>query len=244
MSNHILKQLLLFHDWRIPAIGNAVPRTLTRLKPGLSEHRQRILKYENMHLLEGIPREGILGMPKANPIHLTSFPTIYAPYNCRKSFNSNYIGIHFFIHDYLFKHVWSNLEYTLTQLSKYDLVFSTDDSVYLDRPLIDNLRNIYKNRVFTAVGQRMGMTIVPTFSCGNPDEIEFYCDGLPDGGCIAVGGMGTNRSHSQRAIVRYCVQEMVKRKHPDMLFTYGITYDLGLDIPIVRIPPFIEKFNH
>lgn len=85
--------------------------------------------------------------------------------------------------------------------------------------------------------------MVPSFSCGDPKDVESYCEGLPEGGCIAVGGMGTNRSPALKAIFRYCVSEMVRIKHPDMLLVYGSKADLKLDIPVINIPTYVDKLR-
>ena len=196
-----------------------------------------------MHLLKGLTTEGFLGLPKAAPVHLTYIPDTFVPYNCLKYYPNRHIGVHFFIHDYRFTRVWSHLEETLRSLAKYDVVIATDDSLFLDVPLIANLRNLYKNRLFTAVGQRMGLTVIPSFSCGNPKDINLYCDGLPQGGCIAVGGMGTNKSPANRIIYEYCLREMCKQKRPDLLLLYGGDPPSGVDVPIYKIPTFIEKFQ-
>lgn len=209
----------------------------------MSEYRRRIRKFENVYLLNGIRRGGWYQMPKANPVNLDKLPDEFVPFNCLKSCKSTNVGVHFFIHDYLFRSVWDNLEATFARLAKYDLVIATDDSVFMDLPLMDNMRNVYKNRVFTAVGQRLGLTVVPSFSCGDPKDVESYCEGLPEGGCIAVGGMGTNRSPALKAIFRYCVSEMVRIKHPDMLLVYGSKADLKLDIPVINIPTYVDKLR-
>lgn len=235
-----IKQLSLFPEWEQQITKSTTYQMISDNTSDISAYRQRILRYENEHLLNGIPREGFLEMPKAQPVHLEKMPNLFVPFNCIKSCNTTHACVHFFINDYLFKRIWGRLEWYLKVLSKYDVVISTDDSVYLDIPLIDNMRNVFKNRVFTAVGQRMGLNVVPSFSCGDPKHIDFYCDGLPDGGCIAVGGMGTNRTRSERAIFKYCVREMCKRKHPEMLLVYGSNTNLELNIPVIKMPTFVE----
>lgn len=55
--------------------------------------------------------------------------------------------------------------------------------------------------------------------------------------------MGTNGCRSKQDIFRYCVKEMVRIKHPNALLVYGTNQDLGLDIPVLRIPTFVEKFH-
>lgn len=218
-------------------------KPVSALPPDTPDHVRRIKTFENRHLLQNVPREGLLGMPKAAPAHIDWLPRSFVPFNCLNSSGTTHVGVHFYIYDYLFKRIWGNLEYYLRQLSRYDLVISTDDSVFLDAPLIDNLRSVYKSRVFTVLGQQYGMNVVPTFSCGNPKDIEFYCDGLPEGGCIAVGGMGTNSNRSLRSIFRYCVREMCVRKHPDTLLVYGNNTDLGLDIPVHHIPTYTDRLH-
>ena len=208
-----------------------------------SKHRQRILKFENSHLLKGLEFEGPLEMPKASPMCLDTVPEVYVPFNCLNAAHGSHVCVHFYIHDYLFKRIWGGLEEYLEHLARYDAVIATDDSVFMDVPLVANLCSVYRNRLFTAVGQRMGVNVIPSFSCGNPRDIDIYCDGLPEGGCIAVGGMGTNRTHAQRSIFRYCVRAMCARKHPDMLLVYGSDVDLGLNVPVVHIPTFVEQLR-
>ena len=208
-----------------------------------SMHQRRICRFENIYLLKDIPAEGPFDMPKCEPVHIKRIPGSFVPYCCLSSHTKSNIGVHFFIHDYRFHHIWGRLEQTIKALRRFELVLSTDDSVFLDAPLIANLHSIYKSRVFTAVGQRLGVNVVPTFTCGSPNDIDYYCDGLPERSCIAVGGMGTNKSESIQAIFRYCVQEMCKRKHPELLLIYGSNTKLDVDTPIIRISPFIGKFK-
>lgn len=56
--------------------------------------------------------------------------------------------------------------------------------------------------------------------------------------------MGTNGCRSKQDIFRYCVKEMVRIKHPNALLVYGTNQDLGLDIPVLRIPTFVENFTN
>lgn len=238
------KQLSLFPNWEQKKISQVRKfRSISTIASNISDCNKRKLKFENEHLLHGIPREGILEMPKARPVYLKSLPKLYVPFNCLKKCNTTHACVHFYIDDYRFNRVWQNLEHYMEMFVKYDVVISTDNSVFLDVPLIDNMCNVFKNRVFTAVGQRMGVNVIPSFSCGNPKDIDLYCDGLPDGGCIAVGGMGTNKNRSERAIFKYCVREMCERKHPNLLLIYGNNTDLDLDIPVVRIPTYVENLR-
>lgn len=239
------QKLSIFPEWEQEfAIPQRTFHTTSTIPLGASNHRKQKLRIENEHLLNGIEREGFLGMPKALPVYMERVPDLFVPYCCRKSCQTTHACIHFYIDDYKFNAVWGRLEQTLKSLSKYDAVISTDDSVFLDLPLIDNMRNVFKNRVFTAVGQRMGLNVIPSFSCGNPVDIEFYCDGLPEGGCIAVSCMGTDSTRSQQLMLKYCVQEMCKRKHPDLLLVYGSKTDLGVSVPIVRIPTFVDNLRN
>jgi hypothetical protein len=208
-----------------------------------SEYRRKIRQFENIHLLADIPREGHFQMPKAQPVNVNEFPQFYIPYSNLRKGMPVHIGVHFFIHDFLFGNVWNNLKKVLLELKKYDLVISTDDSVFMDTPLFDNMRVVFKNRAFTAVGQKLGVNVIPCFSCGDPKYIEYYCDGLPEGGCIAVSAMGTNRKRSVTKIFKYCVHEMCERKHPETLLVYGSNADLGLNIPVIHIPTFVEDLR-
>ena len=85
---------------------------------------------------------GKYGIPEIRPVY---------EINVNKWLGFNYVktyatkkdistGVHFFLDDYQFERVWNTPDKYLTYLSRYGCVLAPDFSLYIDFPLIKNLK--------------------------------------------------------------------------------------------------------
>ena len=89
---------------------------------------------ENMHLMKGMHFTVTNGFPIMEAYtSTTDFMAI--PFTERNKHDGKGQALHFFLDDYRFRNaVWCNLEYTTYTISKYDIVFTPDLSLWRDLP--------------------------------------------------------------------------------------------------------------
>lgn len=102
-------------------------------------------------------------------------------------------GVHFFVDDYRFEHIYDHPERTLAKYSQYKFLLTPDYSLYADMPLWRQLENVAKNRWCGAYWQSKGLTVYPTVSWGLASSYEFCFDGIEHNSVVAVGMIGCKR---------------------------------------------------
>lgn len=75
-------------------------------------------------------------------------------------------GVHFFVDDYRFEHIYKNPQRSLKKYAQYKFLLTPDYSLYADMPLWRQLENVAKNRWCGAYWQLQGLVVYPTVSWG------------------------------------------------------------------------------
>ena len=217
----------------------------TYITDDMSEHHKRILRYENMHLSSGITFTDN-GIPELAPYYgeLPSLNQIY-PYTEKKGLIGTGQGLHMFVADYRFANpLWKRLQYKTMELSKFDLLFAPDYSVFVNPNYKQiSIQGIYKSRFIAAYWQQCGFNVVPVASWGDVNSFKWCFEGLPDGGIIAVGNETVQiRDHSSVTLWQWGMRELEIQKKPSMILVYGKRIDVPeLQTPIRYIDSFIKK---
>lgn len=151
-------------------------------------------------------------------------------------------GIHFFVDDYQFNRLWTNIDRYVPMLSQFRYVMSPDFSTYTDFPKAIQIYNHYRKHWVGAYLQQAGISVIPTISWSTPDSFEWCFDGEPVGGTVAISSVGCMNSKARKDLFLTGYAEMVKRLHPEKIIFYG-------NVPpectgnIVRIRSFQDKFK-
>ena len=217
----------------------------TYITDDMSEHHKRILRYENMHLSSGITFTDN-GIPELSPYYgeLPSLNQIY-PYTEKKGLIGTGQGLHMFVADYHFANpLWKRLQYKTMELSKFDLLFAPDYSVFVNPNYKQiSIQGIYKSRFIAAYWQQCGFNVVPVASWGDVNSFKWCFEGLPDGGIIAVGNETVQiRDHSSVTLWQWGLHELEIQKKPSMILVYGKRIDVPeIKAPIRYIDSFIKK---
>lgn len=196
--------------------------------------------YENLErrIFDGV---GEYGIPK---LKLTQFEKCdFIGFNYAKSCKDRADkGVHFFVDDYQFNRLWTNIDGYLDMLSQFKCVMSPDFSTYTDFPKAIQVYNHYRKHWVGAYLQEYGINVIPTISWSSKDSFEWCFDGEPQGGCVAVSSQGCIASKEKRKLFMdgYC--EMVARLQPETIIFYGQVPD-ECKGNIVRIKAFSERFN-
>lgn len=134
--------------------------------------------------------------------------------------NPGRIGCHFFLHDYQFERVWNYPDRYIKILKRFKFVLSPDFSPYADMPKILQLYNMYRNHWCARYWQEHGITVIPTFTLGNPELLDLCCDGLPKHSIIAVSTMGEGR-WGKYLVLRQNWNKIIERLEPKFVLLYG-----------------------
>ena len=152
-------------------------------------------------------------------------------------------GVHFFIDDYQFERVWKYPEKYLDRLRQYKAVLTPDFSPYGDMPMATQIFNHYRKHWVGAWLQANGVKIIPTIRAStNEKSLDWYLDGEPVGGVVAISSMWTNDKESEEYFQKE-YQKMMDTLKPTKVFVYGEKVS-NLQGNIERIKTTSEKiFN-
>lgn len=150
-------------------------------------------------------------------------------------------GVHFFLDDYQFNRLWTNIDKYVPMLSEFKYVMSPDFSLYTDFPKAMQIYNHYRKHWVAAYLQEAGVQVIPTIAWSTHESFEWCFDGEPVGGCVAVSSVGCMNSKAKKELFLNGYREMMKRLKPETVIFYG-------DVPvecegnIVRIGNYSNRF--
>lgn len=197
--------------------------------------------YENLErrLFDGV---GEYGIPQIEPV-VYEGGCDWIGFNYAKSTKDcEGKGVHFFLDDYQFCRLWSNIDRYIPMLQRFRYVMSPDFSTYTDFPKVMQIYNHYRKHWCAAYMQEAGIQVIPTISWSTPDSYDWCFDGEPEGGTVAVSSVGCMNSKEKKALFLAGDEEMVRRLQPETIIFYGSVPEECMG-NIVRIRAFTDKFN-
>lgn len=164
-------------------------------------------------------------------------------FNCAKSCKEPAgKGVHFFLDDYQFNRLWTNIDRYIPMLQKFRYVMSPDFSTYTDYPKVMQIYNHYRKHWVGAYMQEAGIQVIPTISWSTQDSFDWCFDGEPEGAAVSVSSVGCMNSKEKKALFLAGYEEMVRRLQPETIIFYGTVPDECMG-NIVRVRAFTDKFN-
>lgn len=206
----------------------------------MSNYRNR-RNYENLErqIFDGV---GEYGIPQIEPVTYEG-GCDWIGFNYAKTCKEpEKKGVHFFLDDYQFNRLWTDVDRYIPMLQKFRYVMSPDFSTYTDFPKAIQIYNHYRKHWVGAYLQEAGIQVIPTISWSTPDSFEWCFDGEPQGGVVAVSSLGVMNSKEKKELFLIGYKEMVRRICPDTIIFYGYVPD-ECKGNIVRVRAFTEKFN-
>lgn len=137
--------------------------------------------YENLErrLFDGV---GEYGIPQIEPVAYEG-GCDWIGFNYAKSTKDcEGKGVHFFLDDYQFCRLWSNIDRYIPMLQRFRYVMSPDFSTYTDFPKVMQIYNHYRKHWCAAYMHEAGIQVIPTISWSTPDSFDWCFDGEPEGG--------------------------------------------------------------
>ena len=150
--------------------------------------------------------------------------------------------VHFFIDDYQFQRLWNRPDDYINILQKFGCVMSPDFSLYTDFPKAIQIYNHYRKHWLAAYWQMHGIKVIPTICWSDEGSFEWYFDGEPIGGTVAVSSVGTQNNKTAKELFLNGYNEMMKRLEPETVIFYG-TIPKECYGNIIRVKAFQEKFR-
>jgi hypothetical protein len=185
---------------------------------------------------------GKYDIPELEPIYNIPEITEWIGFNCvlsDKTPNKNK-GVHFFIDDYQFIRIWNNPDAYVKKLSEYGAVIAPDFSPYGDMPLATQIFNHYRKHWVAKYLQERGVNIIPCIRASTDERsLEFYLEGEPKGGIVAISSMWTNSQELKEYFKRE-YNTMIETLKPSKILVYGSKVD-GLKGNIEYIESFTSK---
>lgn len=127
-------------------------------------------------------------------------------------------GVHFFVDDYRFEHIYDNPQRTIVKYSQYKFLLTPDYSLYADMPLWRQIENVAKNRWCGAYWQAHGLTVYPTVSWGLSTTYDFCFDGIEQKSVVAIGAIGCKRN---KILFMRGYNAMLERLNPSSIICFG-----------------------
>lgn len=206
----------------------------------MSNYRNR-RNYENLErrIFDGV---GEYGIPEIQPTPYEG-GCEWISFNYAKSCEKREgKGVHFFVDDYQFNRLWTNIDRYIPMLTQFRYVMSPDFSTYTDFPKAIQVYNHYRKHWVGAYLQEVGIQVIPTISWSTPDSFEWCFDGEPEGTTVAVSSVGCMNSKEKKALFLVGYEEMVRRLRPETIIFYGAVPDECMG-NIVRIKALQDKFK-
>lgn len=197
--------------------------------------------YENLErrIFDGV---GEFGIPAIEPVQFDGSCDFVGFNFAKTAKNRTEKGVHFFIDDYQFNRLWTNIDRYVDMLQQFKYVMTPDFSTYTDFPKAIQIYNHYRKHWVGAYLQEAGVQIIPTISWSTLDSFEWCFDGEPVGGTVAISSVGCMNSKAKKELFLSGYEEMVKRLQPESIIFYGTVPD-ECKGNIVRINAFTDKFK-
>lgn len=133
--------------------------------------------------------------------------------------------IHFYEDDYLFECVWDSPKDYLDLFKKFNGVILPDFSLYRDMPFNMQISNIYRSRAIGNWLQKNNVNIIPNIRYGDERTYKICCDGVEQGGTIAIGSHGNMKCSTDRKFFLEGLAVIVEIIQPSVIVVYGTAND-------------------
>lgn len=166
---------------------------------------------------------GEYDIPKVKPMPVEEFKNVpWLSFNyamtCRNRAGN---GVHFYLDDYQFERVWTDLDRYTSVLKNYDYVMSPDYSMYTDWPKAMNIWNHYRKNYVAAHWQYLGMKVIPTICWSDKESFNWCFDGDPIDSVVTISSVGTQMNTEDKRAFMLGYDAMLERLNPRLILFYG-----------------------
>ena len=127
---------------------------------------------------------------------------------------------HFFLMDRKFQVVWRQPRVGLKAVRRFEAVCTPDFSLYRDRPLAEQIHNVYRNRWCGRYWQSQGIQVIPTISWSTAQSFSFCFAGVPTNQVVAIGTPDLRDKTTKRLFIAG-LRKMLATLRPSGLIIFG-----------------------
>lgn len=127
---------------------------------------------------------------------------------------------HFFLDDFRFESVWSQLHTGLVRVKRYWGALTPDFSQYTNWPSVCQQWNHYRQQWLGRYWQEHGVKIIPTVNWSTPDSYYWCFAGIPQHQIVALS-VPDLRSYATKREFMAGYRQMLKVLQPSTVFVYG-----------------------
>ena len=188
--------------------------------------RSRKLKDESWDLCYDLHFEGRYGIPKLEPVFVDPEKYRWTDFSNAAKLRADRddtksLGVHFFVDDFKFQAVYTELPRYLKMMMKYGVVCAPDFSMFSDRPDALNIYAHYRSHAVAASWQRAGITVIPTANWVWESSYDWCFDGMPKHSTVAVCSNGVGKNADTRRLFTQGFNEMTRRLEPVNILWVG-----------------------
>lgn len=177
---------------------------------------------QNLEYADYGPQDNEYDIPTMEPTNIDGLDdTPLQGFNfAMKTEHPEHIGCHFFLHDYQFERVWNYPDRYIPILKRFKFVLSPDFSQYHDMPKVLRIYNVYRNRWCGCYWQDYGITVIPTVTWSDEENLDYCLLGIPKHSTIAISTMGEGR-WSEWKELRKGWNRVIDTLEPTTVLLYG-----------------------
>ncbi len=183
-------------------------------------------------------------------------PVIYANGNIQEiqnivSFNyyntirnkANYY-VHFYIDDYQFERIWKQPMRYIQILKQFKGVICPDFSVYKNMPKAQQIFQVYKQRLISALMQNAGINLIPNLTWSDVNSLDWILEDFPKHSVIALSTNGCLNKEVKQEFIE-CYKKAISMIQPLQIIIIGTVPDeIKDDERIVGIKSQIEYLHN
>lgn len=185
-----------------------------------NRHKHRKLHCNNLDICMAMPTTGKYEMPVLDPYN-GPIPEVIIPFSAATSCTNYHVGVHFYIDDYQFERIWTNIDKYCTILKKFDCVIGPDFSQYGNMSYPMRMWNAYRNRVVSSYLQNHGVKVVPNVTWSLPDSYDYSFDGEPIHSIVAINCTSILSNNLSKYLWYKGYEEALRRLNPKRIIRYG-----------------------
>lgn len=127
---------------------------------------------------------------------------------------------HFFLDDYRFESVWTQLHNGMRRVERYWGALTPDFSLYANWPTVCQQWNHYRQQWLGCYWQEHGIPVIPTVNWSTPDSFYWCFSGIPQQQIVALS-VPDLRSTPTKRLFMAGYRQMLKVLQPSAVLVYG-----------------------
>lgn len=148
-------------------------------------------------------------------------PRKLIPFSAAISSTEYDCGVHFYIDDYQFERIWTNIHRYIPILKRFSCVIGPDFSQFRDMPYPMRIWNSFRNRVVSTELQNNGVNLIPNVTWSLPDSYDYSFDGMPNNSVIAINCTSIINNNLSKYFWYKGYEEALARLNPKGIIRYG-----------------------